>query len=73
MRPNRGSAPITQAERDEINSRLLGQLKDYNDRDHEAVNRHRQTVRQALEQDDDVIRIRFGGSVERHTYKDILT
>ena len=70
MSSNRRSerAPITQAEKNVINSRLRDQLKEYNDRDHEAINRHRQTVRQALEQDDDVIRILFGGSVERHTY-----
>ena len=70
MSPNRksGSAPISQAEMNEINSRLRDQLKEYNDRDHAAVNRHRQTVRQALERDDDVVRILFGGSVERHTY-----
>ena len=68
MRPNRGSAPITQAEKNAVNAWLRGKLKKYNDRDHEAINRHRKTVRQALEQDDDVIRILFGGSVERHTY-----
>lgn len=75
MSANRGSvpAPITQAERDEINSRLRDQLKEYNDRDHEAINRHRQTVRQALERDEDVVRIRFGGSVERHTYVEGLS
>ena len=73
MRPNHGPAPITQAERDEINSWLRGQLKEYNDRDHEAINRHRETVRQALEQDDDVVRILFAGSLERHTYVEGLS
>lgn len=76
MSSNRGAgpAPITQAERDEINSRLRDQLKEYNDRDHEAINRHRQTVRQALEQQgDDVIRILFAGSLERHTYVEGLS
>ena len=75
MSSNRRSrrAPITQAEMNEINSRLSDQLKEYNDRDHEAINRHRQTVRQALEQDEDVVRILFGGSVERHTYVEGLS
>ena len=68
MRPNRGSAPITQAERDEINSWLRDQLKEYNDRDHEAVNRHIDNLRDALEQSEsDVIRPLFGGSVQKNT------
>ena len=73
MRPNHGSAPITQAEMNEINSWLRDQLKEYNDRDHEAINRHRQTVRKALEQDEDVVRILFAGSLERHTYVEGLS
>lgn len=70
MSSNRKSkrAPITQAEKNAVNAGLRGKLKKYNDRDHESINRHRKTVRQAIEQDDDVIRILFGGSVERHTY-----
>ena len=73
MRPSHVPAPITQAEREEINSRLLVQLKEFNARDHEAINRHRQTVRQALEQDEDVVRILFAGSLERHTYVEGLS
>ena len=68
MSCNRKSAPIAQAESDEINGGLRDILKGYNDRDYAAINLHRQTVRQALERDDDVVRILFGGSVERNTY-----
>ena len=75
MSSNRRSkrAPITQAEKNAVNAGLRGKLKEYNARDHEAINRHRKTVRQALEQDDDVIRILFGGSVERRTYVEGLS
>lgn len=68
MSCNRKSAPITQAQINEINGGLRDILKEYNDRDYAAINLHRQTVRQALERDDDVVRILFGGSVERNTY-----
>ena len=68
MRPNRGSAPITQAESDMINSWLSDQLKEYNDRDYAAVNRHIDNLRDALEQSEsDVIRPLFGGSVQKNT------
>ena len=43
---------------------LRGQLKEYNDRDYAAVNRHIDNLRDALEQSEsDVIRPLFGGSV----------
>ena len=75
MSSNRRSkrAPITQAEKNAVNAGLRDKLKKYNDRDHDAINRHRQTVRQALEQDDDVVRILFAGSLERHTYVEGLS
>ena len=54
---------------DEINGCLRGHLRDYNDRDVEAINRHLRGLRDALEiGDDDVIRTLFGGSVSKHTY-----
>ena len=54
---------------DEFNGCLRDQLKDYNDRDVEAINRHLRGLRDALELgDDDVIRTLFGGSVSKHTY-----
>ena len=63
-----GRAPITQAESDMINSWLRDQLKEYNDRDYAAVNRHIDNLRDALEQSEsDVIRPLFGGSVQKNT------
>ena len=54
---------------DEINGCLREQLRDYNDRDVEAINRHLRALRDALElEDGDVVRPLFGGSVSKHTY-----
>ena len=59
---------------DQINGRLRDWLKDYNDRDTEAINRHIQVLRDALEHTDyDVLTTRFGGSLSRHTYVDGLS
>ena len=69
-----GSAPITQAEISVINGWLRDQLKEYNDRDHKAINGHIDNLRDALEQNEgDVIRPLFGGSVHKHTYVDGLS
>jgi len=58
----------------EFNGHLRNMLRNYNNRDHEAVNRHIKGLRSALEQDaDDVIRPLFGGSVSKHTYVDGLS
>ena len=54
---------------DEVNGYLRDQLRTYNQRDTDAIDRHLTTLKQALEQsDDDTIHTRFGGSVSRHTY-----
>ena len=54
---------------DKVNGYLRERLRDYNDRDTEAIQRHLRGLRDALRQDsDDVIEIRYGGSVIRHTY-----
>ena len=59
---------------DQINGHLRGKLRDYNERDTEAINRHIRGLRQALEQTgNDVLPTRFGGSVSRHTYVDGLS
>ena len=59
---------------DQINGWLRDWLKDYNNRDTEAINRHIQVLRDALEQTDyDVLPTRFGGSLSRHTYVDGLS
>lgn len=59
---------------DQVNGWLRDKLRDYNDRDTEAINRHIRGLRSALEQPDtDVLPTRFGGSVSRHTYVDGLS
>ena len=59
---------------DEINGGLRDKLRDYNERDAEAINRHIGTLRDALEQTgNDLLPVRFGGSVSRHTYVDGLS
>lgn len=71
-RPER--ALIMQAEKNGVNAGLRGKLKKYNARDHEAINRHINNLRNALEQSEgDVIRPLFGGSVQKHTYVDGLS
>lgn len=58
----------------DINQHLRDKLRDYNDRDTEAIRSHIRGLRAALEQDiDDVIRPLFGGSISRHTYVDGLS
>ena len=59
---------------EQVNSYLREKLKDYNERDTEAINRHIRGLRDALEQSgNDVLPTRFGGSVSRHTYVDGLS
>ena len=59
---------------DQINGHLRDKLRDYNERDTDAINRHIRGLRQALEQTgNDVLPTRFGGSVSRHTYVDGLS
>ena len=66
--------PRQPASNDQINGRLRYWLRDYNDRDTEAINRHIQVLRDALEQTNyDVLPTRLGGSVSRHTYVDGLS
>ena len=53
----------------QINAYLRNVLRDYNNRDTEAINRHIDVLRDIFEkEDDDVVRTSFGGSVSRHTY-----
>ena len=59
---------------DQINGWLRDWLRDYNARDTEAINRHIQVLRDALEQTNyDVLPTRLGGSLSRHTYVDGLS
>ncbi len=58
----------------DVNSHLRDKLRDFNDRDTEAIQRHLRGLRQALERDvEDVIRPLFGGSISRNTYVDGLS
>ena len=66
--------PTRPASDDQINGWLRDKLRDYNDTDTEAINRHIRGLRDALEQTgNDVLPVRFGGSVSRHTYVDGLS
>ena len=59
---------------EQVNAYLRERLRDYNERDTEAINRHIRGLRDALEQSGaDVLPTRFGGSVSRHTYVDGLS
>ena len=58
---------------EQVEAYLRDKLRDYNDRDTEAINRHIRGLRDALEQSADVLPTRFGGSVSRHTYVDGLS
>lgn len=59
---------------EQINGCLRDLLRDYNSRDTEAIHRHIQVLRDALEQTSyDVLPTRFGGSLSRHTYVDGLS
>ena len=54
----------------EINKLLV----DYNDRDTDAISSHIDTIKTAIEKEiDGTINVRFGGSVQKHTYVDGLS
>lgn len=66
--------PRQTASDDQINGWLRDKLRDYNNRDTEAINRHIQVLRDALEQTNyDVLPTRFGGSLSRRTFVDGLS
>ena len=59
---------------DLLDDYLQDRLREYNDRDTDAIRRHIDVLREALAQDvDDEVRPIFGGSVSRHTYVDGLS
>ena len=59
---------------EQISGCLRDKLRDYNDRDTDAINRHIRGLRDALERTGhDVLPVTFGGSVSRHTYVDGLS
>lgn len=58
----------------EVNQYIKDLLKDINDRDVEGINRHLETLKQALEKDiEGYVELRFGGSVIKNTYADGLS
>lgn len=58
----------------DANAYLQDLLSDYNNRDSEAIRRHVETLRQAVEKDiDGETETLFGGSVRKHTYVDGLS
>ena len=66
--------PRQQLSHDEINGHLRDKLRDYNQRDTEAINRHIRGLQDALARTGtDILPTRFGGSVSRHTYVDGLS
>ena len=55
----------------EVNALLADSLREANSRDAETINRHLDTVRQALEGlVNESMDLRFGGSISKHTYVD---
>lgn len=58
----------------DVSQVIASQLVDYNDRDSEAIGDHLDTIKKALEKDiEGTIDLRFGGSVDKHTYVDGLS
>ncbi|MED4912108.1 CBASS oligonucleotide cyclase [Brevibacillus centrosporus] len=58
----------------EINRYINDLFKDINDRDVEGINRHLETLKNALEKDiDGSVELRFGGSIIKNTYADGLS
>lgn len=58
----------------EVSRIIATQLVDYNDRDADAVSDYLDTIKKALDKDiEGTVDIRFGGSVDKHTYVDGLS
>ncbi|MCM3081690.1 CBASS oligonucleotide cyclase [Brevibacillus invocatus] len=58
----------------ELNKYIKELLKGINDRDVEGINRHLETLRNALEKDiEGYVELRFGGSIMKKTYADGLS
>ena len=69
-----GWQPRQRISDEETNAYLRDRLRDYNQRDSEAIKQHIRGLRDALERtDNNVLPTRFGGSVSRHTYVDGLS
>ena len=58
----------------EVEHHLNSLLKEYNDRNTEAISRHLEEIRKALEKDlEGTVDLLYGGSVAKHTYVDGLS
>lgn len=66
----RASAATDQSEYDaEVNQLIQDMLKDFNNRDVVGINKHLDTIEQAISnQIEGTVRLLFGGSVHKHTY-----
>lgn len=57
-----------------VDALLSGYLADFNNRDKEAINKHLDVIKSAIEKDiDGTVDMLFGGSVGKHTYVDGLS
>lgn len=58
----------------EVSSLIDSHLADANRRDSDAIGRHLEEIEAALDQDiDGAVKLRFGGSIKKHTYVDGLS
>lgn len=59
----------------EVNSLLQDALQRYNDRDTDAINKHIEDLKKAIEKEleEESVNLNFGGSVRRHTFIDGLS
>ncbi|MEG4210484.1 CBASS oligonucleotide cyclase [Microcoleus sp. S13_B4] len=59
----------------EVNSLLQDALQRYNDRDTDAINKHIEDLKEAIEKEleEESVNLNFGGSVRRHTFIDGLS
>lgn len=57
----------------EINEYFQKLLTNFNDRDQDAINRHLDTILQALVKEIEIIKLLYGGSISKNTYIDGLS
>lgn len=67
------AASEEQAYEAEVNAYLQDLLADFNDRDIDAINKHLETIINAISKEFRIINLLYGGSVKKHTYIDGLS
>lgn len=73
LRDSEDATRNNQYERD-VNQHLKSLLTEYNDRDRDAINRHLEEIKKALEKElEGTIDLLYGGSIAKHTYVDGLS